>query len=396
MLGAEVRVPRPPARAWVWMVATGLSVCAAPLLNAAQPADGLPAGDGGTSESNLDLMTGRDAVVTLDSGEIFRGRLLGHGGGMLALRNAYAGEFEVPLDRVRRVEAWVPPPTNPVPVVNPLVTSPVETDMPVIPGSSGGVAGVEVDPAVLPAPSPDAAKPKDATANAAEKPAPPPAPAGYWQKSEYSFEAGLSGSSGQTERSNLRFGFAGRWTNPDDVLTFDARYLYTRQRDQTVQDRLEAKVRNEWISLDSPWQVFAESSAEFDQFTAYDALLRGGAGVGYRFVRNDKTSLVGRVGVGFVREFGSDDEDIRPEGILGVDFSHKFDTLQSLVVNAEAFPSLEDLGRYRTRTRAYYEVRLSEKTNLNFRLGVEHRYDSDSGQQNPENLDYAATFVIRF
>lgn len=368
------------------------ALCCARTANATEP---LPPGNGGTSESNLDLMTGRDAVVTLDTGEVFRGRLLGHGGGMLALRNTYAGEFEVPIERVRRVEPWTPPLANPVPVVNPLATSPVDMDSPAIPGAPTGPAAIDAGSHTLPPQTPDTSKTAGTQGTPAPTP-PPPAPTGMWQKSEYSFEGGLSGSSGQTERSNLRFGFAGRWSNPDDILTFDTRYLYTRQRDQTVQDRLEAKVRNEWISLETPWQYFAEASTELDRFTRYDALLRAGAGVGYRFIRTDKTSLVGRVGVGFVREFGSDDEDLRPEGILGVDFSHKFDTLQSIVVNAEAFPSLEQFDRYRTRTRAYYELRLSEKTNLNFRLGIEHRYDSDSGQNNPENLDYAATFVIRF
>jgi putative salt-induced outer membrane protein YdiY len=358
----------------------GLSLCASFAFANAQ--DGLPAGDGGTSEANLDLMTGRDSVVTLDSGEVFRGRLLGHGGGMVALRNAFAGEFEVPIDRVRKVEAWVPPPVNPVPVVNPLATSPVEAAMPQI--AESGVLPVQ--------PAEKAAEAKPAAGGGA----PVVTEKGIWAKSEYSFEGGLSGSSGQTDRSNLRFGFAGRWSNPDDVLTFDARYLYTRQRERTVQDRFEAKARNEWISLESPWQVFAEASSEFDRFTRYDALLRGGAGVGYRFIKNDRTSLVGRVGVGFVREFGSDDQDVRPEGILGVDFSHKFDNAQSFVLNAEAFPSLEDFERIRTRTRAYYEVRLSEKTNLNLRLGVEHRFDNGPGQGDRENLDYAATFVIRF
>lgn len=350
---------------------------------------GLPPGDGSTSKTNLDLMTGRDAVVTLDTGEVFRGRMLGHGGGMLALRNRYAGEFEVPLERVRRVAPWTPPEESTA-LVNPLSSATIESEAPV----GGGASTLPPESQGKPKPpAPGGSDPAQATAAAK-----PPAPErqGFWDKHEYSVEGGLSGSSGQSERSNLRFGFAGRWTRPDDVLTFDSRYIYTRQRDETVQDRFEAKLRNEWKTPEDPWIVFGESSAELDRFTNYDALLRAGAGVGYRFIRNDRTNLVGRVGGGLIHEFGSDDEGVHPEAILGIDFNHKFDDAQSFVVNAEAFPSLENLDRYRTRTKAYYEVRLSEKTNLNLRLGIEHRYDSGSGEGNRENLDYAATFVIKF
>ncbi|MFM9958604.1 MAG: YdiY family protein [Phycisphaerales bacterium] len=356
------------------------------------PLTELPPGDGTTSTANLDLLTGRDAMLVLESGEVFRGRLLGHGGGTVSLRNQFAGEFEVPVDRVRSVDVWMPPqPPPPVAPVNPLVSVPVESQLPL---AQEVVVGLPT-PVAPPAP---AVPPPDGTPQPAT---PAAAAAGFWEREEYSFEGGLSGSSGQTERSSLRFGFVGRWSNPTNVLTIDSRYISTRDRGNLVQDRFEGRGRHDWISADSPWQFFMDASGEVDRFTPYDALARIGGGVGYRFINSERTTLVGRLGAGMVQEFGSDDDNPRPEGILGVDFSHKLDSLQSFVLNAEAFPSLEDFERYRTRTRAYYEVRLSEKTNLNLRLGVEHRYDSIPGENgggatNRENLDYAATIVIRF
>lgn len=355
----------------------------------AQPADGLPSGDGTANTANLDLMTGRDCVLTLDSGEVFRGRLLGHGGGTVSLRNQFAGEFEVPVERVRRVEGWAPPPANPVPVVNPLVSSPVETAA--LQESMPGAPVLPPKEAAVPPAAPAPAAPTPAAPTPASEPPPT-----FWTKAEYSLEGGLTGSQGDTERSNLRLGFAGRWTRPDDVLTADARYVVSYDRDNKVQDRLDLRGRNDWNSPNSPWVVFAEGSAEFDEFTRYDALVRVGGGLGYRFIRSETTSLLGRLGAGVVKEFGSEDTDPRPEGILGLDFSHKFTPTQSIVSNIELFPSLDDLEQYRTRTRAYYEVRLSDKTNLNLRLGVEHRYDTGFSGSRQDQLDYAATFVIRF
>lgn len=348
--------------------------------------DGLPSGDGSASRENLDLLTGRDAVLVLDSGEVFRGRLLGHGGGTVSLRNQFAGEFEVPVDRVRRVEVWVPAAPPASPPMNPVASAPVESPLPVANEAMPG--GLHPQAPVTPA-----------TAFAPTQSGEPSR--GLWEKSEYSVEGGLSGSSGQTERSSLRFGFVGRWSNPTNVLTVDSRYISTRDRGKLVQDRFEGRGRHDWVWQDSPWQFFVESSGEVDRFTPYDALARVGGGLGYRFIGTETTTLVGRVGAGAAYEFGSHDDAFRPEGILGVDLSHKFDSLQSVVVNAEAFPSFEDFDRYRTRTRAYYELKLSEKANLNLRLGVEHRFDSvpgqgGSGATNRENLDYAATIVIRF
>lgn len=345
----------------------------------------LPPGDGTASADNLDLLTGRDVLLTLDSGEVFRGRLLGHGGGTVSIRNQFAGEFDVPAERIRQAVAHEPPSPTPVPPPPPLVSTPVEQSL----GPTADITPVTRPPEVTPVP--DAGSASQANTAQAQQP-----PTPLWEKQEYHVEGGFAGTEGNTRRSNLRFGGVARLSRPDDILTLEGRYLTTRERERTTQERVELRGRNDWISTESPWQFFVEGSAELDRFREYDALVRGGGGVGYRLLQTDRTSLVARLGAGFSRKFGSNDESVRPEGILGLDFSRRFRDADSLVINAEAFPLLEELDRYRTRTRAYYEIRLSERVNVNLRLGVEHRYESDPGRREHSDLDYAATIVVKF
>jgi len=347
----------------------------------AHAADGLPWGDASTSRKNLDLLTGRDVVLTLDSGEVYRGRLLGHGGGTISLRNQYAGEFEVPADKVKKVEPWQAPSPTPVAPPPPLAATPPEAVLPTQP-----VAPTVLAPPV-PAPAP-APQPAQAAAPVAEPK--------FWDKIEFNLEGGLNGSQGNTDRVNLRFGTVARWTRQDDIASLEYRLVRTDDRNRTIQNRQELKGRNDWLSLSTPWTVFAEGSAEFDEFKDYDSLMRLGGGVGYRFIHDAKTTLTLRLGAGFSRKFGSTDDEYQPEGIGALDFSHRITDAQSIVVNAEYFPSLDNFDQYRTRTRAYYEIRLSDKTNLNLRFGVEHRYDTDPGRREHNDLDYAATFVLRF
>lgn len=367
--------------------AQSVQIAPPPVAQAAPPRatiDGLPPGDSSASRANIDLLTGRPVVVTLETGDVFRGRLLGMGGGSISLRNQFAGEFDVPLDAVRRIEVWLAP-DPPEASVPPLAASPVELALP--------PESVPMPPAAAQTETPSSTKP-------GPEPAPAPvataAPKNFWQRGDYNLEGGLSGSQGNTERSSLRFGLVARWTAPDDVLSFESRYIYTRDRGRTTQDRLDLRARNEWLFEGKPWSIFAEGSGELDEFRDYDALVRGSAGVGYQFIKDDKTSLIGRLGFGASREIGSGDESIRPEGVLGADFSRRLTENQSFVINAEAFPSLEDLEQYRTRTRAYYEVRLSQTSNLNLRLGIEHRFDSSTDRKEQNDLDYAATIVIKF
>ncbi len=112
------------------------------------------------------------------------------------------------------------------------------------------------------------------------------------------------------------------------------------------------------------------------------------AGIGYRFIKGEATTLTGRFGSGASRKFRGSDNVWEPEAMFGVDFEHKISDRQKLRATVEYYPEWDDFGLYRIRSDAGWEVLLDEKTNMSLKLGVIDRYDTRDSGQRPNALDY--------
>ncbi len=206
---------------------------------------------------------------------------------------------------------------------------------------------------------------------------------------DYTFSAGISGASGNNEN------FAGRVTLGGERLTEametrgHASYLYSTSEGQRSASRGEIGLKNDWL-LDGPWRYFAQGLYEYDEFQAYQHRLSGALGVGYEFINNDKTTLVGRIGLGGSYEFGKNaDEKFVPEGLLGLDWTHKLSANTKLTASTTYYPSFDDFGEFRWVNSAGIEVLLDDETGMTMNAGIEHRHDSTPGMGiKPNDVDY--------
>ncbi len=230
--------------------------------------------------------------------------------------------------------------------------------------------------------------------NSLEKviPPPPPPPEVKW---EGYLELGAAGSEGNTERFGLRFGAGAKRTSKTMETKIDLRYLYASESGDTTENKGRLDFRNDWTRL-APWRFFVDATGEYDEFQDWDWRVASHAGVGYELIKNDKTFLLPRVGVGGYREFGGDDNDIHPEGVLGVDFTHRFAENHGMGITIDFYPALDNFGDYRFVGKAFYEILLSADRNLWLKLGVEDRYDSTPNGAKRNDLDYFATVTLKF
>jgi putative salt-induced outer membrane protein YdiY len=236
---------------------------------------------------------------------------------------------------------------------------------------------------------------------AATPPAEPTVPAesatGWSQGWTGTVELGLNGADGNTELLALRAGAAARRQTDRYDTKADATFSYATQSGDETANRFEANLRNDWLIPGSRWRFFADAKFESDEFTAWDQRLSGHAGVGYQFIKTEKTSLLGRVGVGASKEFGSEDDDVVPEGLLGADFEHKFTDTQSIVASANYYPQLDDLEEFRADLTAAYQIVVDPSNSLTLKLGIEDRYDSTPGDGFKENdISYFALLSWSF
>jgi putative salt-induced outer membrane protein YdiY len=221
-------------------------------------------------------------------------------------------------------------------------------------------------------------------------PCPPPK---LW---EGGVELGLNGTQGNSETFNFRFGANGKRKRPDRELSLDFTYLKNSTSGVETANRALLDARNEWLDCQSPWTVFVHGTLEYDEFKAFDVRLTGDLGVGYQFIKDDWTTLVGRVGPGFSQEIGGPDDALVPEAVLGAEWERKLSDRQKVSASATLFPALDDLGDYRFDGKAAWEVLVDPAWNLTMQVAVIDRYDSTPHGARKNDFEYSLLFLWAF
>ncbi len=267
--------------------------------------------------------------------------------------------------------------------------------------SVAGVVAV-ADPAVLPAkpveasPAPAEKKEEKAAVPAATPPAAPVDPTSFWSGWKSTAEAGVNGAEGNSTSLSARAAINTKRETSKMVTTASASYVYGSQNSDKNLEHGELNVRNDW-KLEGPWRLYATGKGEYDSFQDWDIRVSAFGGVGYEFIKSEKTTLLGRVGAGASKEFGSSKQRIEPELNLGVDWARIIDDRQKLFATVDLYPSLHKTSDYRLNVQAGYEVVVDPESNFSLKLGIEDRYNSNPGGDRKKNdLLYFATLVTGF
>lgn len=218
-------------------------------------------------------------------------------------------------------------------------------------------------------------------------------PAKIWSGS---FDLGLNGSEGNSKVFNFRFNVLAERKVDDNKLTLKLNYVDSANDSVQTANRLFFDGRDEILFDDSPWTLYVHETTEYDEFKAFDVRVTADAGVGYQFIKDDVTSLVGRVGPGVSHEIGGPDDSYVPELALSVALERQLTKHQKLQISCDYFPEIGDFANYRANTTASWAVVIDEANNLSLKLSMVDRYDSTPDGRRPNDLDYAATLLWSF
>lgn len=238
----------------------------------------------------------------------------------------------------------------------------------------------------------------EAAAAPAEKAAPAPE-VSFWNGWKRNADLGLNGSSGNSETLSIR-GLIGAERKTETLETkANVGYVFANNDGEKSKSRGEANIFNNWnFGADSPWGWFAQGKVEYDEFQSWKWRFSGSTGPSYTFIKNEKTTLRGRVGLGAFYETGkSADDELHPELDLGLDFTHQFSETQKMFATIDYYPSLDEFPAYRVTAQAGYEILLSKEDNLSLKLGIQDRYDSSPGLGNKRNdVEYFVALSFNF
>lgn len=229
-------------------------------------------------------------------------------------------------------------------------------------------------------------------------PVPTSAEAPFFSRKSWTggIEFGLNGSAGNTEQLALRAGITAKRDVQETTTTFAAAYGFATSEGETSKNKFQLDARNDYKKvLPDRWILFIKGTLEYDQFQDWDWRLSGYVGVGYDAIKDDKTSLILRAGVGGSQTFGSSDDEFRPELDLGADLSHKLTERQKITATIDYYPALDDFpSKYRVVGKAEWEVLVDPEVKMSLKVGAQDRYDSEPGPGAKRNdIDYYALLV---
>ena len=209
---------------------------------------------------------------------------------------------------------------------------------------------------------------------------------------------GLNGAAGNSDVINFRGGWNVRRKSVDNVLTSDFLYVYSWQNGKTNTQQALFNTRDEILFAGSDWTLFAANQIEYDELRAYRFRIGIYGGVGYTVIDDARTMLRTRVGVGAVRELGTDGAASRwiSEAIFGYDFRYKLTEHSALISILDFYPRIADWGQYRIRARLAYEWVIDPDTGTVLRFGIQDRFDSDPGNAKRNDLTYFTTLGLKF
>ncbi len=195
---------------------------------------------------------------------------------------------------------------------------------------------------------------------------------------KFSLEAGLNGSSGNSDLINFRAGLGARREASDMVTALRAAYAYGKSGGVNDKSRADVDIRNDWIFGDSRWGLFALGKFEFDNFQSWNYRLSVFAGPSYRLLDTQPITVTLRAGAGAKKELLSPNQAWEPELLGGLDAEWRLSERVKLVGLYEIYPSMKRLSTFRWLARGALEVLVDPSLNLVLKAGVENRYDTAS------------------
>lgn len=195
-------------------------------------------------------------------------------------------------------------------------------------------------------------------------------------KRKWAFEAafGLSGRTGVAERFSSALAFKATLESSQDKLIFTAAAEQARDEGVETANRQYGGVDySSFFGEKNVW--YARTSLEHDEIKELDLRSTTAAGIGRKFIKEEKQDLEGRIGVSYLYESYLNGTTFDSPG-LDVALIHSITFNRSKLSSSLGYtPAFEDFGNYRVHAESAYETPLTASL-WKLKLGVTADYTS--------------------
>jgi Protein of unknown function, DUF481 len=203
----------------------------------------------------------------------------------------------------------------------------------------------------------------------------------------YSLDVSWNSSAGNTDEQVARFGSQVSRTRPDRRQQMDVSYYRKISDGELSDNKLTLGYVHDWLNPQSPWFWFAMARFDYDEFESWQKRANAQGGPGYHLVNTETLTLDGLLGLGGRKEWGSENDKTKLEGLLGADFQWKVTDKSTLTFSPYFFPVVGDLGDLRTRIAGEWSYLFGKDMNLNFFVGTLYEYQTiNDPDKDPEDV----------
>jgi len=208
---------------------------------------------------------------------------------------------------------------------------------------------------------------------------------------------GASGATGNSESVGLSATFSITGETERNRGDFRSAYLFASQSGSQTQNQFFAGYLHDFLFPGSKFFLFGNTRFDYDEFRSWDERITAGAGAGYEIWKTERIDLIGRLGFGFSKTFGSllsSDDDVKPEMLVGIEFGWTIVEGVRFTASNLYAPNLQDISEFRDITNVGIQVDIGVVRGLSLNAGIMNEYISDTPFPNEKNdLRYITTLA---
>ncbi|MHC4958506.1 MAG: DUF481 domain-containing protein [Planctomycetota bacterium] len=136
---------------------------------------------------------------------------------------------------------------------------------------------------------------------------------------------------------------------------------------------------------DSRWFGIIAFRYDFDEFRSWDHRVTAHLGPGYSIVKKEQFNWSLTIGAGGRKEFGSENEGFRAEGMLGTEFTWTPNPRNSIGFSVAWYPVLDDPADERLIVHFDWQFLLDAKARLSIVTNIDWEYDTSPDPGFPNN-----------
>jgi putative salt-induced outer membrane protein YdiY len=198
-------------------------------------------------------------------------------------------------------------------------------------------------------------------------------------------EAGVNGSTGNSETLNLHLGYNGAYKDENHGWKLTTAYDKARSDGEVSRNQFFADLLKDWYRSDNPWFAFAQGRYDWDEFKDWDYRLSASGGIGYEFIKTESWYLVSRFGFGGNKTYGGEEELFTREATLGLDAAWTISERESVDFKTTFYPNLDESDEYRNITSFNWRLTISEQGTLAMKIGLINEYDTQPAPDTEKN-----------